>query len=106
MGVDLVEPVRLGRGFVAQWFTPAERRWLHSDDFAAVAWAVKEAVYKATNRGEPFRPQSVEVFPSPDGSLLGRNVATGQVVRHIHIWKTRHGETAVLAWVSHLSPVP
>jgi phosphopantetheinyl transferase len=99
VGVDLVEPARLGRGFMAQWFTAAERRWLQPGDRAATAWGVKEAVYKAANRGEAFRPQSMEVFPSADGSFVCRSAATGKVVRDVWIWKTRHAETAVLAWV-------
>jgi phosphopantetheinyl transferase len=98
IGVDLVEPIHLGCGFVAQWFTSAERRWLSSADQVAVAWGVKEAVYKATNRGEPFRPQSIEVFLTPNGQFAARNLSTGKIMHYVHTWKTPQGETAVLAW--------
>lgn len=34
---------------------------------AAEAWSVKEAVYKAINRDEPFRPRQFESFRRPTG---------------------------------------
>ncbi len=64
VGVDLLAPVDCGRGFAEMWFTPVERRWLAVEpQLWPVAWAIKEAAYKATNRGEAFRPRAFEVLP-------------------------------------------
>jgi phosphopantetheinyl transferase len=52
-------------------------------------WAVKEAVYKAANRGEPFRPRRVEVLPlAPGGyacSYLGQAVGEGCRIRTMYL---------------------
>lgn len=98
VGVDLVGPVQCGRGFAATWFTPRERRWLTEPQLWPVAWAIKEAAYKAANRGEPFRPQAFEVVPSAAGGfaclLRGRRPA---MLNRLSVWRTPHDETAILA---------
>ncbi|MBM80494.1 MAG: hypothetical protein CMJ78_07865 [Planctomycetaceae bacterium] len=38
----------------------------HNDSDAVKTWALKEAVYKAINNGERFKPQQIEVL-SEDG---------------------------------------
>ena len=99
VGVDLVAPQRYGLGFVRLWFTPAERDWLAraaDPRWIAAVWAVKECVYKATNCGEPFRPQSIEVSPQPGGGfrvfVAGLPLPCGApCVRH-----TRQGELVAL----------
>ena len=64
VGADLVEHTAHGRGFAKTWFNRHER---HSLDITcdprrlAAAWAIKEATYKACNRGEPFRPREIHV---------------------------------------------
>jgi phosphopantetheinyl transferase len=66
LGVDLIEPSDYGAGFSKVWFTPAERRWLASAESSLVhamhasIWAIKEAIYKAINAGEPFDPRLIE----------------------------------------------
>jgi phosphopantetheinyl transferase len=98
VGVDLVEPVDCGRGFAEFWFTPRERCWLTDPRLWPVAWAIKEAAYKATNCGEAFRPRTFEVLPAPSGGfaclLRGRRPG---VLRRLSVWRTPCDETAILA---------
>jgi 4'-phosphopantetheinyl transferase EntD len=72
VGIDVVpaEPIDLRADDL--WFTPAELRWLRrSNDrlLGATLWSVKEAVYKATNRGEPFIPARIEVSQAAAGGF-------------------------------------
>jgi phosphopantetheinyl transferase len=93
VGVDLVEPVVLPRGFGELWLTTAERRWLGDSQPGLVAtlWAIKEAVYKAAGGGRPFTPQTIEVLPHPPGGFVSRPAC------ELAVWQTPHGETAVVA---------
>ncbi len=52
-------------GFRRLWFTPSEQAWLTADPErrTATLWALKEAVYKACNRGESWEPRQVEIEP-------------------------------------------
>jgi phosphopantetheinyl transferase len=66
LGVDLVAREAITER--VHWtFTPAEREWLASTSapqFAAEQlWARKEALYKASQRGEGFQPARIEVVP-------------------------------------------
>jgi phosphopantetheinyl transferase len=63
VGVDLVQVQSAGPGFAQAWFDAAERALLAAGDDLEFSrlWAVKEAVYKAVNRGEPFAPRRVKV---------------------------------------------
>ncbi|HSD51280.1 MAG TPA: 4'-phosphopantetheinyl transferase superfamily protein [Candidatus Methylomirabilis sp.] len=76
MGVDLTPIQSPGVGFLDLWFTPRERAWIWSQSdqaprWAATLWAVKEAFYKATNRGEGFTPRRIEVrVDPPDGYAI------------------------------------
>jgi phosphopantetheinyl transferase len=60
VGVDLVSLEPLPRGFSRLWFSAAERQ---SHLGPNEIWAMKEAIYKACNRGEPFDPRTIEVTP-------------------------------------------
>lgn len=65
LGVDVADPRFVDRRRLAFWFTPAERRWCDlavNPSAAAVVWCLKEALYKAENRGEPFVPRRLDVF--------------------------------------------
>jgi phosphopantetheinyl transferase len=98
VGVDLLDTVDCGRGFAEMWFTPREQRWLAKQPrLWPVAWAVKEAAYKAINRGEAFRPWAFEVLPRPGGGfscLLG-GCRPGAL--RLSVWRTVGDETAILA---------
>jgi 4'-phosphopantetheinyl transferase len=99
VGVDLLSPVDCGRGFAELWFTPRERRWLAEDRrLWPVAWAIKEAAYKASNQGEAFRPRAFEVLPHPAGgfSCLLRDCRPVTLHR-LSVWRTAGDETAILA---------
>jgi phosphopantetheinyl transferase (holo-ACP synthase) len=93
VGVDLVEPVVLPRGFSEVWFTAAERRSLREGEpgLAATLWAIKEAVYKAAGAERPFTPRTIEVLPHQRCGFVSRPVCT------LAVWQTPQGETAVVA---------
>jgi len=88
IGVDLTPVDPSTRGFRELWLTPAERRWFESTRdprLVATLWAIKEAVYKAANRGERFAPASIEVGPDLDGAYAwrpeGRGSRSGATIR-------------------------
>lgn len=64
-GVDLVNTSTFTQTALQMWFTQEERKYLVSqeEEAAGTIWALKEAVYKATNCGEPFRPRQIEILP-------------------------------------------
>ena len=101
VGADLVEPGRYGRGFLELWFTPLEQDRLRDGDrpdMTAAAWAVKEAVYKAINCGEPFRPQSMEVLTEGRRGFVCR--PAGRRERFpcdLILWRTPQGGIAAIA---------
>jgi phosphopantetheinyl transferase (holo-ACP synthase) len=71
VGIDVVPARPVEQSLSAHWYTPREREWLdRSRDplLGAGVWAAKEAVYKATNHGEPFAPAQYEI----DEPLGGR----------------------------------
>lgn len=70
VGIDVVPAEPVGGCFSDLWFSAGELRWLNSSYnrlLGPTLWAIKEAVYKATNRGEPFAPARIEVAPNADG---------------------------------------
>jgi phosphopantetheine--protein transferase-like protein len=71
VGVDLVESAPSDEHFERTWFTARERRLLAGDRASRLAllWAIKEAVYKAANRGRSWSPRDVEVL-AVDGDLV------------------------------------
>lgn len=74
VGVDLAVAESLPAGFLSIWFTEREQDWLSdvAPEQTAVCWAIKEAVYKACNRGERFAPRRIEIFPAPADSYTCR----------------------------------
>ena len=63
IGVDLCQPDRHRDIFADTWFTNSELSYLRgagSDELWRL-WAIKESVYKACNRGEPFAPRRVRI---------------------------------------------
>ncbi len=69
VGVDLTSVEDCKPGFLAVWFTQGEQSRLQPAERQRVAtyWAIKEAVYKATNSGERFSPRSLEVLEKEAG---------------------------------------
>lgn len=64
VGVDLVDDSAAAAKAVRCWSTSREREQFPGRteaDFAKV-WSMKEALYKALNHGEPFRPARYEVL--------------------------------------------
>ena len=62
IGVDIATPgaVKNNR-LVDYWFCDAEKKWCDAGIDATVLWSLKEAVYKALNRGETFRPRTINM---------------------------------------------
>lgn len=73
VGADLVAIEDFATSNVEIWFTRVERAWVNrsardaQSRRRAAVWALKEAGYKALNRGEPFRPVEWPVFEIADG---------------------------------------
>ena len=62
IGVDAVNRTRLPGSFATTWFSSRERSLLQGSRWtAAAAWAAKEAVFKACNDGESFRPGRLRI---------------------------------------------
>lgn len=66
IGVDLVDMQDFAPHAMLPWFTTNERQNLEtlSPRDIATVWAVKEAIYKAFNEGEPFAPKRIDVHLS------------------------------------------
>jgi len=59
IGIDLVPQTLPSERSLNVWLTENERQLLADPDNGvslSILWSVKEAVYKAVNQGEPFRP--------------------------------------------------
>jgi phosphopantetheinyl transferase len=70
LGVDLAQPERVGLGALDPWYTQQERQWIHEQHdptAAAQLWTIKQAFFKAANRGEMFSPRRVSVTTDADG---------------------------------------
>src|SRR5262249_30697969 len=75
VGVDLAPLENWSHGCAEMWLTPWERRKWHKTvnrRIIATMWAIKEAVYKAINRGESFTPTRIEVCCRDDGEYAYR----------------------------------
>lgn len=72
LGVDLVRAEPLDGRLVRTWFSAGEQDSVRTGDpwEACRLWAIKEAVYKAVNRGEPFRPRQVVIRRLPSGDYV------------------------------------
>jgi phosphopantetheinyl transferase len=98
LGVDLVCPDASRSESLAWCFTPAERRWLAAAPENGRAherlWAMKEAVFKACQRGEGFAPQRIEVVSDPD--VDRRSSTWTSAIDSLRCWRV-DGQLAALA---------
>ena len=80
VGADVVPLQAVTPRRLAMWMTAAETAWVNSATpelgvwRAGALWACKEAVYKAVNRTEAFRPAEIFVEPR-DGDVWQANAA-------------------------------
>lgn len=89
VGVDLASIGAVSDAIVELWFTPGETTWVRESERveqarrAATIWALKEAIYKATNRGDQFRPRQIDVVYGDRGEIAVRldGRETGQSFR-------------------------
>jgi hypothetical protein len=76
VGVDLASPAIPKQGFIDLWLTPWEQQWVRGLPVSSASlrvaqlWAIKEAYYKASNRGEPFVPGAIEVRFDENGPVV------------------------------------
>lgn len=66
VGIDVLPARPVAERLLAAWFTPDEHAWARrggGELRGAAVWSAKEAVYKATNCGEPFDPARCEIHP-------------------------------------------
>ncbi|PAY17921.1 hypothetical protein CKO51_18055 [Rhodopirellula sp. SM50] len=84
IGVDAVDRTELPDSFARTWFSSAERRLLQDHRWPiAAGWAAKEAVFKACNGGEAFRPGRVRMI---EITAEGCTVAyTNHSLANVHI---------------------
>ena len=62
VGLDLVAPREIPRGRLERYLSADERTLLTSESLRpAELWAMKEAAFKATSTGEPFRPTTLPI---------------------------------------------
>jgi phosphopantetheinyl transferase len=99
LGVDLVEPTDAHQAL--RWtFTRREGAWLaagpHENHRPEQLWAMKEALYKACQRGEGFSPQGIEVVPGESPSYPNLDLTLD--LRELQCWRV-DGQLAALATV-------
>lgn len=88
VGVDLTVLDDAAAPTLSVWYTPREKLALAyaEPEERAIVWAVKEAVYKAYNRGEGFAPKSIEVVRDDSGRwgcrVAGEDVSDRCTIRH------------------------
>jgi len=86
VGIDVVASDAPLNSADELWFTAVERQLMRSrpEITAQTLWAVKEAIYKSANCGEPFVPGEIEVQPLEDArfrwSCRGRSSSQGDMV--------------------------
>jgi phosphopantetheinyl transferase len=98
LGVDLVL-TDVAADKLAWTFTRAERCWLTSaaeQHGAEQLWSMKEALYKACQRGEGFSPQRIEVVPGQTPRYPGCDAERELVC--LQTWRV-DGQCATLAVV-------
>lgn len=101
VGGDLVAPDATAVRFLRSWFDPSEQKLVARADAAEACrlWAIKEAVYKATNQDDSFLPRRVAIRRTPSdayqATYRGRDLAPRC---HIATWDLP-GHVAALAQV-------
>lgn len=103
VGVDLVDCEQFSAGKLTPWFTEGEQQLLAESANAvrdqAIIWGVKEAVYKAVDRGESFAPKSLEAVQLSDDEWTCRYRDLDSPDCRIHITDP-DGHIAILAVMS------
>jgi phosphopantetheinyl transferase len=113
LGIDLCERGALTAGMLRLWFTSAEHDWIRGDaSRAAVAWAIKEAVFKAVADGAAWNPRLCEVVPQAGGGFQCRFQSVVVRSSQLRVWEidTHVAALACLATaaelrITHANPV-
>ncbi len=61
IGVDVSDPESDCSAVRDFWFSDEEVAWCEAGIASRLIWSLKEAIYKAVNQGEPFRPRELDV---------------------------------------------
>ncbi|WP_298859932.1 4'-phosphopantetheinyl transferase superfamily protein [uncultured Gimesia sp.] len=68
IGIDLVSQTLTNKHSLDVWLTENEKQGVaENSDELPIIWSIKESVYKASNRGELFRPLEMEVYRTLTG---------------------------------------
>ncbi|REK19518.1 MAG: hypothetical protein DWQ37_00145 [Planctomycetota bacterium] len=106
LGVDLVCRADASPGGLAWSLSTRERHWLatgpRNQRSGEQIWAMKEALYKAAQRGEGFSPAQIETVPGCPPTYPGTNAAD---VQSLESWRV-DGHYAALAVVRHREQPP
>jgi 4'-phosphopantetheinyl transferase EntD len=79
IGIDLVDLASLSNDPLKYWLTFTEGKRAVDQLSMGILWSLKEAIYKATNDGNPFRPRLVDtaaLLSHAEWSRINRDVET------------------------------
>lgn len=98
IGVDVAANVPDTAGFRFRWFTENESQWIQSGapGRLPIAWAMKEAIFKACGEGSKWDPRTVELV-SIDGDRVYSRIH-GKAAEPLTMW-TRTTVNGALAAV-------
>jgi phosphopantetheinyl transferase (holo-ACP synthase) len=61
IGIDITDHDANHAAIGEFWFSDHEVAWCEAGVSPRVIWSLKEAIYKAMNQGEPFRPRGLDI---------------------------------------------
>jgi phosphopantetheinyl transferase len=61
IGIDISDPDANHEAVREFWFSDHEVAWCEAGVSPQAIWSLKEAIYKAVNQGEPFRPRGLDI---------------------------------------------
>lgn len=99
IGVDVATGVPSSANFRTRWFSDYELKWINSDaqHRLPIAWALKEAVFKACGNGSKWNPRSVELVTIERDRVLGR--IDGASTSPFQTWiRVTRGGAAAAVW--------
>ncbi|PQO27338.1 hypothetical protein C5Y96_17495 [Blastopirellula marina] len=74
IGVDVVTDIPEASTFRSRWFTDQEAKWIQTDapSRLPIAWALKEAIFKACGQGSKWNPRLVELVSMDRNRVFSR----------------------------------
>jgi phosphopantetheinyl transferase (holo-ACP synthase) len=105
IGIDLTDPDDNHAAVREFWFSDHEVAWCEAGVSPRVVWSLKEAIYKAVNQGEPFRPRGLDVsrwLSLEDCLRIERGSGTVACSRQMATiaWRSIRGSLSIVAAVA------